>query len=83
LVVNKNYFNGKITDLSNKVETIETEISRSSGMGHYHEGGSSTKKKEESELSKLTKDTTKLGNEMIRGVITQNLKESLFNVKLK
>jgi len=77
LNVNKNYINGQIKDLSEKIENVEKEVGRNTSFSFMPEG----KKKEETELSRLTKDAVKLSNEILRGVINQSVKDSLFNIK--
>jgi len=72
LLVNKNYLNGQIQDISEKLEKVESDVGKST---FWQEG----KKKEETELSKLSKDSSKLGSEVLRGVINQSLKDSIFN----
>lgn len=43
----------------------------------------SEKKKDESQLSKLTKDSSKVALEQVTAVMTQVMKDNLFNLKRK
>jgi COP9 signalosome complex subunit 5 len=80
LIVNQNYFHSEIKGIYEKLDLVKQETSKSSGA--YSGFGGESKKKEKSELSKLTDDTVKLGNEVLHGVMNQVLKDSLFNVDL-
>jgi len=77
IVTNRDYTAGQITDLAEKLEQAETGLSHTGRMG----GGyfSSEKKKEESQLSKLTKDSSKVALEQVTGIMTQVMKDNLFN----
>ena len=52
---NRDYVAGAISDLSDKLEQAESALNHSGRMGSYG-GGSADKKKEESQLTKLTRD---------------------------
>jgi len=77
LLANKDYFSGSIADLSEKLEQAETQLAHSGRMGGYL---LSDKKKDESQLSKLTKDSTKTTIEQVHGLMSQVMKDVLFNL---
>jgi len=79
LLANRDYFSGAISDLSDKLEQAETQLQHSGRMGYNF--FASDKKKEESQLSKLTKDATKTTMEQVHGLMSQVIKDVLFNVK--
>jgi len=60
------------------MEQAETQLAHSGRMGGYL---FSEKKKEESQLAKLTRDSTKLTIEQVHGLMSQVMKDTLFNVK--
>jgi len=77
LLSNRDYFAAAIGDVSEKIEQAETQLQHSGRMGGLFYP--SEKKKEESQLAKVTKDSTKTSIEQVHGLITQVLKDSLFN----
>jgi COP9 signalosome complex subunit 5 len=77
LLANRDYFSGAIADLSEKLEQAETQLSHSGRMGSFM---FSEKKKEESQLAKLTKDSTKTTMEQVHGLMSQVMKDVLFNI---
>jgi len=78
-LTNRDYTAGQISDLSEKLEQAETQLSHSGRMGGYFM--ISEKKKEDSQLGKLSKDSSKVAIEQVTGVMNQVLKDSLFNLK--
>jgi len=80
LLTNRNYTAGQITDLAEKLEQAETQLSHSGRMGGYF---MPEKKKDESQLAKLTKDSSKVALEQVTGVMTQVMKDNLFNLRRK
>jgi len=80
LLTNRNYIAGQITDLAEKLEQAETQLSHSGRMGGYF---MPEKKKDESQLAKLTKDSSKVALEQVTGVMTQVMKDNLFNLRRK
>ncbi|EGC31350.1 Mov34/MPN/PAD-1 family protein [Dictyostelium purpureum] len=70
---NREYITGQINDLSEKLEQAETQLSntRSAAL--------SDKKKEESLLSKISKDSSKVTIEQVQGIMSQVFKNSIFN----
>jgi len=79
-LTNRDYTAGQISDLSEKLEQAETQLSHSGRMGGYFMI-SEKKKKEDSQLGKLSKDSSKVAIEQVTGVMNQVLKDSLFNLK--
>mmetsp|Transcript_20539 Transcript_20539/g.28821 ORF Transcript_20539/g.28821 Transcript_20539/m.28821 type:complete len:335 (-) Transcript_20539:73-1077(-) len=75
LLTNRDYTAGQISDLSEKLEQAETQLAHSGRMGGYF---MPEKKKDESQLSKLTKDSSKVALEQVTAVMTQVMKENLF-----
>jgi COP9 signalosome complex subunit 5 len=78
LLTNRNYTAGQISDLTEKLEQVEVQLLHSGKMGGYF---APEKKKEESQLSKLTKDSSKVAMEQVTAVMTQVMKDNLFNLK--
>jgi len=74
---NRDYFAGAIHDLSEKLEQVESQLAHSGRMSSFF---GSEKKKEESQLTKLTKDSAKLTIEQVHGLIAQVMKDILFNI---
>eukprot|EP01104_Vermistella_antarctica_P009309 TRINITY_DN237_c0_g2_i1.p1 TRINITY_DN237_c0_g2~~TRINITY_DN237_c0_g2_i1.p1 ORF type:complete len:345 (+),score=84.70 TRINITY_DN237_c0_g2_i1:179-1213(+) len=83
IFANRSYTAGQIRDLAQKLEQAESQILHTPGKVHgtftMGMGGSNDKDKEESQLSKLTKDGVKLTVEQVQGMMSQVLKDSLFN----
>jgi len=77
LLANRDYFSGAIHDLGEKLEQAETQLAHSGRMGSFMMG---EKKKDESQLSKLTKDAVKTTMETVHGLMSQVMKDSLFNL---
>lgn len=77
MLANRDYIAGQIGDLSEKLEQAETQLAHSGRIGSYfvHE-----KKKEESQLSKVTKDSSKTSIEQVNGLMSQVIKNVLFNM---
>lgn len=77
LVTNRDYFAAAVGDVSEKLEQAETQLQHSGRMG----GGLffPEKKKEESQLAKVTKDSNKTAIEQVHGLMTQVIKDNLFN----
>ncbi|KAL6072091.1 proteasome regulatory particle subunit RPN11 [Balamuthia mandrillaris] len=77
LLANREYFSGAISDLAEKLEQAETQLSHGR-MGAYM---MTEKKKEESQLAKLTKDSSKITVEQVHGLMSQVMKDVLFNIR--
>jgi len=80
LLTNRDYTAGQISDLSEKLEQAETQLQHSGRMGGYF---MPERKKEESQLAKLTKDSTKVALEQVTAVMTQVMKDNLFNLQTR
>jgi len=80
LLTNRSYTSGQIMDLSEKLEQAEVQLSHSGRMGGYF---TPEKKKDESQLAKLTKDSSKVALEQVTAVMTQVMKDNLFNLRKK
>jgi COP9 signalosome complex subunit 5 len=80
VVTNRDYTAGQISDLAEKLEQAETALAHSGRMGGYF---MPEKKKEESQLGKLTKDSSKVALEQVTGIMTQVMKDNLFNFTAK
>lgn len=77
MITNAEYITGQIFDLSEKLEQVESSISRGGGGG-FGLSDSGDKKSEE-KLGKAIKDSSKVTNEVLHGLMSQLLKDTLFN----
>mmetsp|Transcript_38624 Transcript_38624/g.62270 ORF Transcript_38624/g.62270 Transcript_38624/m.62270 type:complete len:349 (+) Transcript_38624:84-1130(+) len=77
LIANREYTVKSIKDLSEKIDQAENQLTHSNRMGGYYLA--SDKKQEESQVSKVCKDSTKIAIEQLQGIMTQVAKDSLFN----
>ncbi|ODM94767.1 COP9 signalosome complex subunit 5 [Orchesella cincta] len=77
LLTNAEYTTGQIFDLSEKLEQSENSLGRSGGL--MLGGSDPLEKKGEDKLSKATKDSCKTTIEVIHGLMTQIIKNRLFN----
>ncbi|XP_076826088.1 COP9 signalosome complex subunit 5-like [Clavelina lepadiformis] len=75
LLTNADYMTGQIVDLSEKLENAETQLNRIGSMYSFD----AHDKKSEDKLSKATKDSKKLTIEGIHGLMSQVIKDQLFN----
>jgi len=83
LLTNREYTGNQIGDIAEKMEQAETHLSHSGRMGGFYMPERAGAKKEESPLAKLTKDSTKVGLEQVSGIMSQVMKDSLFNFPQK
>ena len=82
LIANREYTVKSIKDLSGKIDQAENQLTHNNRMGGYYLA--SEKKQEESHVSKVCKDSTKIAIEQLQGIMTQVAKDSIFNgVSLK
>ncbi|KAJ5069832.1 hypothetical protein M0811_11494 [Anaeramoeba ignava] len=72
LIRNKDFVSGQVSDLSIKLENAEQKM--------HSGGGMHRRKKEESQLSKISKDATKSATQQLNGLISQVIKHNLFNI---
>eukprot|EP01012_Entosiphon_sulcatum_P032088 TRINITY_DN40836_c0_g1_i1.p1 TRINITY_DN40836_c0_g1~~TRINITY_DN40836_c0_g1_i1.p1 ORF type:complete len:337 (-),score=81.89 TRINITY_DN40836_c0_g1_i1:117-1127(-) len=79
LLFNRDYNDKQIRDITEKLETAESEL----GHGRFMGMGFPTEKrgKEESQLSKVTRDSNKATVEILQGLFGQVIKDCLFNSK--
>jgi COP9 signalosome complex subunit 5 len=75
LLATKGYMTSSLHDLSSKIDGVESSLSHGARSQYF----ASSKKKEESQLSKISKDSTKLTMEQIQGLMSQVIKNALFN----
>lgn len=74
LSATKGYMTSSLRDLSAKIDGVESSLSHGARMAYF-----SSKKKDESQLSKICKDSTKITMEQIQGLMSQVIKNALFN----
>jgi len=78
IFTNRDYIAGAINDLSEKLEQAESQLAHSGRMGGYF---LPEKKKEESQLTKISRDSIKTTLEQANGMMSEVLKDVLFNAK--
>jgi len=83
LVTNAEYMASQIRDLADKLEQAEGQLVHHSRSGLYLAGASGPKaggsKTEESQLSKICRDSSKVTRDHIQGLISQIVKNTAFN----
>ncbi|KAG2483089.1 hypothetical protein HYH03_018027 [Edaphochlamys debaryana] len=80
LISNRDFAVGQIADVAEKLEQAEGQLTHGGRLGRFVE-----KKKgagDDSALSKICRDTSKLAAEQIKGLSTQVIKNALFNCRL-
>jgi len=77
MFANRDYIAGAINDLSEKLEQVETQLAHSGRVGAYFLPAE--KKKEESQLAKITKDSIKVTLEQATGMMSEVTKDLVFN----
>jgi COP9 signalosome complex subunit 5 len=75
---NRDYIGGAINDLSEKLEQAESQLAHSGRLGGYFVPD---KKKEESQLTKIARDSIKTTLEQAHGMMAEVMKDVLFNTK--
>ncbi|MCO5552005.1 hypothetical protein L7F22_005513 [Adiantum nelumboides] len=78
LLGNRDYVAGQVADLAEKLEQVENQLAHSGRVGTFFVPPHK-KKEEESQLSKITKDSSKITVEQVHGLMSQVIKDSLFN----
>ncbi len=81
MLSNSAYIASQIKDLADKIEQAEgglTHFGRGGG-GSYLSGADRGAKKEESQLRKIVRDSSKITREHLQGSMTQAMKNLLFN----
>ncbi|KAJ7556027.1 hypothetical protein O6H91_05G065800 [Diphasiastrum complanatum] len=76
LLGNRDYVAGQVSDLAEKLEQAENQLAHS-GRGFFMPP--QRKKEEESQLAKITKDSSKITVEQVHGLMSQVIKDILFN----
>ncbi|KAF7113441.1 hypothetical protein RHSIM_RhsimUnG0126200 [Rhododendron simsii] len=77
LLGNKDYVAGQISDLAEKLEQAENQLAHSR-FGPLI-APPQRKKEEESQIAKITKDSAKITVEQVHGLMSQVIKDTLFN----
>lgn len=75
LLTNADYTTGQVFDLSDKLEQSELQL----GRGGFVLGMDPHEKRTEDKLTKATKDSCKITIEVIHGLMSQVIKDRLFN----
>jgi len=79
MFANRDYMAGAINDLSEKLEQAETQLAHAGRASSYFVP--SDKKKEESQLTKITKDSIKVTMEQATGMMSEVTKDLIFNYR--
>ena len=82
LLSNAPYISAQIKDLADKLESAEGGIShfgRGGGGGGAYLLGPERAKKDDSQLKKIVRDSSKITREHLQGAMTQAMKKLLFN----
>lgn len=77
LITNAEYTTGQINDLAAKLDSFDTNSAR----GGYSFNQESADKEAEDKLDKVTKDSCKITTEALHGIMTQVVKNRIFNQK--
>eukprot|EP01018_Ginkgo_biloba_P007171 Gb_35132 [translate_table: standard] len=77
LLGNRDYVAGQISDLAEKLEQAESQLAHSR-LGSFL-APPQRKKEEESQLAKITRDSSKITVEQVHGLMSQVIKDILFN----
>jgi COP9 signalosome complex subunit 5 len=81
LITNSGYLESQVRDLADKLEQAEGTLVNSRSAMYL--GGSSAKggaaKSEESQLSKICRDSSKLTRDHVQGLMSQIIKNTAFN----
>eukprot|EP01130_Rhizamoeba_saxonica_P014726 TRINITY_DN6450_c0_g1_i1.p1 TRINITY_DN6450_c0_g1~~TRINITY_DN6450_c0_g1_i1.p1 ORF type:complete len:322 (+),score=78.70 TRINITY_DN6450_c0_g1_i1:33-998(+) len=78
LLSDRSFTTGRISDLATKLEKAENKLQHSRGMGNFFMP-SNKKGNEESQLSKVTKDASRSTGEQVQAIMSQVIKDHLFN----
>jgi len=78
LIATRQLATGQANDIAAKLEAANGELLHSGRLGRLLGAG---KPKEEAKLAKITRDTSKLAAEQIKGLSCQVIKDALFNVR--
>ncbi|XP_024358602.1 COP9 signalosome complex subunit 5 [Physcomitrium patens] len=78
LLGNRDYVAGQVADLAEKLEQAESQLAHSGRMGGFFMPVQK-KKEEESQLAKISRDSSKITVEQLHGLMSQVIKDTLFN----
>eukprot|EP00249_Psilotum_nudum_P009217 c21787_g1_i1 orf=320-1405(-) len=78
LLGNRDYVAGQVSDLAEKLEQAESQLAHSGRIGAFLVPPQ-RKKEEESQLAKITRDSSKITGEQVHGLMSQVIKDILFN----
>jgi len=73
ILANRDFNSGQIQDLAVKLEKVEKDMTQNFAS-HFM-----AKRKDKSELAKVTHDSSKVSIEQVHGIINEVIKHSLFN----
>jgi len=80
LLSNSGYIAAQMKDIADKLESAEGGLSHfGRGGGGSYLGGSERSKKDDSQLKKIVRDSSKITREHLQGAMTQAMKNVLFN----
>nr|AAC36344.1 AJH1 [Arabidopsis thaliana] len=78
LLGNGDYVAGQISDLAEKLEQAESQLANSR-YGGIAPAGHQRRKEDEPQLAKITRDSAKITVEQVHGLMSQVIKDILFN----
>ena len=82
LLSNSQYISAQMKDIADKLESAEGGLShfgRGSGGGSSYLMGAERSKKDDTQLKKIVRDSSKLAREHLQAAMTQTMKHLLFN----
>ncbi|GAM27607.1 hypothetical protein SAMD00019534_107830 [Acytostelium subglobosum LB1] len=82
IFANRDYITGQIGDLSEKLEAAEAQVINSKSTLLFG-GGGGEKKKEETQLERITRDSSKVSIEQLQGIMSQVMKNMVFNASCR
>ncbi|KAJ3704633.1 hypothetical protein LUZ61_008338 [Rhynchospora tenuis] len=78
ILASRDYVAGQIFDLADKLEQAENQMA-SARYGSFMSSSQRKKEPEESQLTKITRDSSKITAEQVHGLMSQVIKDILFN----
>ncbi|KAJ3676888.1 hypothetical protein LUZ60_002612 [Juncus effusus] len=79
LLASRDYVAGQISDLADKLEQAENHMAHSRFGSYISPSQRKKEQQEESQLAKITRDSTKITAEQVHGLMSQVIKDILFN----
>jgi len=80
LLANSSYMSSQIQDLADKIEQAESQLAHfGRGGGSYIGTSERAGKKDDTQLKKIVKDSSKIAQEHLQGLMGQAMKDVLFN----